>query len=177
MTDEEFWQEQRRFVMRYLREFGFGRNTMSELVDAEAVNLVQAFLTQLEKEPCSMYGKTGTIVPMRDAFSVYVLNTLWSMLAGIRYSPEDRELKSLQELLTELFASIDMVGALFSQFPFLRYVAPEKSGYKQFVSIHERLWKFMKVSTVQIRVHNLGTYINLMLFKLNSHDCITFSPR
>lgn len=83
---------------------------------------------------------------MRDAFSVPVLNTLWSMLAGIRYSPEDKELKKIQSLLTELFANIDMVGALFSQFPILRYVAPEMSGYKSFVSIHQKVWKFLRVS-------------------------------
>lgn len=52
--------------------------------------------------------------------------------------------------MTELFANIDMVGTLFSQFPFLRHIAPERSGYKQFISIHERLWRFLKVS---INVH------------------------
>ncbi|XP_065199572.1 probable cytochrome P450 303a1 [Planococcus citri] len=141
LTDEEFWQEQRRFVMRHLREFGFGKKTMSDLVQTEAASLVEMFDQKLKLEADK---KGGVVVPMRDAFSVYVLNTLWSMLASIRYSPEDRELKSLQSLLTELFANIDMVGALFSQFPFLRYVAPEKSGYKSFVNIHEKVWKFLK---------------------------------
>ncbi|KAK7571915.1 hypothetical protein V9T40_014387 [Parthenolecanium corni] len=144
LTDEEFWQEQRRFVMRHLREFGFGKRTMSELVEAEALQLLKMFEEKMKTDPSEFDGVKGTIVPMRDAFSVYVLNTLWSMLASIRYSPEDGELKTLQALLTELFASIDMVGALFSQFPFLRYVAPEKSGYKQFISIHQRVWKFLK---------------------------------
>lgn len=141
-------------MTRHLREFGFGRKTMSELVQEEAIQLVNSFETKM-KNSCTMNGMTGTIVPMRDAFSVYVLNTLWSMMASIRYSPEDRELKSLQELLTELFASIDMDGALFSQFPFLRYLAPEKSGYKQFVSIHERIWRFLKVSRPISRTSNL----------------------
>lgn len=116
---------------------------MSDLVQIEATSLVNMFEEKLKFENNR---NGGVIVPMRDAFSVYVLNTLWSMLASIRYSPDDGELKNLQSLLTELFASIDMVGALFSQFPFLRYVAPEKSGYKKFVSIHQRVWKFLKVS-------------------------------
>lgn len=143
--------------MRHLREFGFGKRTMSELVQAEAEQLVNMFEEKLKKNPCVFNDIEGTVMPMRDAFSVYVLNTLWSMLASIRYSPEDKELKTLQGLLTELFASIDMVGALFSQFPFLRYVAPEKSGYNQFISIHQRVWKFLKVSltfTVYIQKNN-----------------------
>ncbi|KAJ9580644.1 hypothetical protein L9F63_024179 [Diploptera punctata] len=138
LTDEDFWQEQRRFVLRHLKEFGFGRRTMSDLVEQEAEQLVQAF-RQLKF--------TGTCVAcmgMIDAFGVYVLNTLWSMLAGIRYSHTDSELKKLQGLLTELFANIDMVGCLFSQFPVLRFLAPELSGYKQFIYIHQKLWEFLK---------------------------------
>lgn len=86
------------------------------------------------------------VIEMADAFGVNVLNTLWMMMASIRYSYEDQELKRLQNLLTELFANIDMVGTLFSQFPILRHVAPEASGYKQFINIHQKVWTFLKVS-------------------------------
>lgn len=141
LTDEEFWQEQRRFVLRHLREFGFGRRTMAQLVEDEAVELVNVFIKKFkDKEE-----NEGIIIQMNDAFGVSVLNTLWSMLAGIRYSHEDKELKTLQNLLTELFASIDMVGALFSQFPILQFIAPEVSGYKQFIHIHQEIWHFLKV--------------------------------
>ena len=141
MTDEEFWQEQRRFVLRHLREFGFGRRTMAELVEAESEQLVTGFKNKLIGSE-----DTGKVLEMSDAFSVNVLNTLWMMMASIRYSPEDKELKKLQNLLTELFASIDMTGALFSQFPFLIHVAPKLSGYKDFLSIHQRVWSFLGVS-------------------------------
>lgn len=139
LTDEEFWQEQRRFVLRHLREFGFGRRTMAELVESEAEHLVAVF-----KERLAGCEKNGKIINMQDAFGVNVLNTLWMMMASIRYSPEDKELKKLQGLLTELFANIDMVGTLFSQFPFLRHIAPEISGYKQFIDIHQRVWAFLR---------------------------------
>jgi hypothetical protein len=48
LTDEEFWQDQRRFVLRHLREFGFGRRTMADLVEQEAGQLVKAFQQKLE---------------------------------------------------------------------------------------------------------------------------------
>ncbi|XP_050424156.1 probable cytochrome P450 303a1 [Adelges cooleyi] len=140
LTDEEFWVEQRRFVLRHLREFGFGKRTMAELVQEEAVQLVEMFK---EKIANSKNGRSK-IFAMRDAFSVGVLNTLWSMMASKRYDPEDKELKDLQALLTDLFANIDMVGTLFSQFPFLRYVAPDASGYTSFVNIHQRVWAFLR---------------------------------
>lgn len=114
---------------------------MAELVQEEAIQLVEEFKNKIAK---SKDGK-GNIFEMRDAFSVGVLNTLWSMMASKRYNVDDKELKDLQALLTELFANIDMVGTLFSQFPVLRYIAPEASGYKSFVDIHQRVWKFLKV--------------------------------
>ncbi|KAK7864643.1 hypothetical protein R5R35_012415 [Gryllus longicercus] len=141
LTDEEFWQEQRRFILRHLREFGFGRRTMSELIEGEARELVLS-LRQQVTSPSN--GGSGALVSMHNLFGVFVLNTLWSMMAGIRYSADDIELKKLQNLLTELFTNIDMVGCLFSQFPFLRFVAPELSGYKQFIYIHQKVWEFLK---------------------------------
>lgn len=133
--------EQRRFVLRHLREFGFGKRTMAELVQEEAMQLVDHFRAQISR---SGGDGRGAVFAMRDAFSVGVLNTLWSMMASRRYEPDDQELKDLQALLTELFANIDMVGTLFSQFPFLRYVAPEASGYRSFVNIHQRVWAFLR---------------------------------
>lgn len=141
MTDEDLWVEQRRFVLRHLREFGYGRSTMSSNVEEEAIEMVSLF-----KEKISKGKKGGVIVEMNEAFGVFVLNTLWKMLAGLRYDPEDKEMKQLQVLLDDLFRSISMVGALFSQFPVLITVAPEISGYKKFVNIHKSIWVFLNVS-------------------------------
>jgi hypothetical protein len=100
-------------------------------------------------------------MPMNSAFSVYILNTLWSILAGIRFSHSDIELKKLQGLLTELFANIDMVGCLFSQFPVLRFLAPQLSGYKQFMSTHQRVWTYLKVSQIMHVSVDLGEMTEL----------------
>lgn len=65
------------------------------------------------------------------------------MLAGTRYSPEDKNLKHLQDVLGKLFATFDMVGAPFSTFPVLRFIAPEMSGYKLYVETHLQVWDFL----------------------------------
>lgn len=147
LTDGDLWHEQRRFVLRHLREFGFGRRTMVELVETESEQLVANF-----KKALAGCESTGKVMDVADEFGVNVLNTLWMMMASIRYSSEDKELKKLQNLLTELFATIDMNGALFSQFPLLIHLAPKLSGYKEFLSIHQRLWAFLKV--INYFVHN-----------------------
>lgn len=138
LVDEIFWQEQRRFIMRHLKEFGFARRGMVEMIQNEADHLLSDFRAMVDKN-----GNGGALVEMRDAFSLYVLNTLWTMMAGIRYNQENKEVIHLQGLLYTLFTKIDMVGALFSHFPFLRFMAPEISGYNQFKDIHTKLYSFL----------------------------------
>lgn len=89
-------------------------------------------------------GGNSAEVLMPDYFSVHILNTLWLMMAGIRYESDNKDLKLLQNLLTELFANIDMMGAAFSHFPLLRYVAPDASGYNSFVACHNNVHKFVR---------------------------------
>ncbi|XP_062551020.1 probable cytochrome P450 303a1 isoform X1 [Armigeres subalbatus] len=137
LTDEEFWQEQRRFIVRHLKEFGFARKGMAEIIGNEAEFVKNDFNAMVKA------GNGSALVRMQSVFSVYILNTLWLMMAGIRYTKENKDLKYLQSLLHELFANIDMMGALFSHFPFMRFFAPKLSGYKQFVDIHNLMHKFI----------------------------------
>ena len=62
LTDSDFWMEQRRFVLRQLKEFGFGRRTMAALVQDEAGELARSFEDKLREKP------EGVIAPMHDAF-------------------------------------------------------------------------------------------------------------
>ncbi|XP_018325402.1 probable cytochrome P450 303a1 [Agrilus planipennis] len=137
LTDREFWHEQRKFVLRHLKEFGFGQRNMSALIEEEVLTIVDT----LEKKIKSQ--KSGAIVRMDDFFGIHVINTLWTMMAGTRYNPNDVKLKSLQKLLTILFTKIDIIGAMFSHFPFLRFVAPEYSGYNIYMDTHRRIWDFL----------------------------------
>lgn len=137
LVDEIFWQEQRRFIVRHLKEFGFARRGMVDMIQNESEHLLNDFKDLLAKH------NGRALLPMRDALSVYVLNTLWTMMAGIRYNQENKEVQHLQGMLYTLFTKIDMVGALFSHFPFLCYLAPSLSGYTQFKDIHKHLYKFL----------------------------------
>jgi cytochrome P450 len=112
---------------------------MREICENEA----EFCLNDLRRLVASEGGECA-LVEMTDHFSVYILNTLWLMMAGIRYESDNKDLKRLQSLLTDLFAQIDMMGALFSHFPYLRFIAPELSGYKTFVSCHTNFHRFVR---------------------------------
>ena len=47
------WVEQRRFVLRHLREFGFGRTSMATLIEEEAQHLVEHFKKLLRESSSS----------------------------------------------------------------------------------------------------------------------------
>ncbi|XP_035459074.1 probable cytochrome P450 303a1 [Spodoptera frugiperda] len=139
LTDGELWKEQRRFLLRHLKEFGFGRRGMEDIARSEARHMVTDVMTIIGDNN----GETA-IIQMHNFFNVYILNTLWTMMAGIRYKPSDPQMKVLQSLLFDLFAAVDMVGALFSHFPILSIVTPTLSGYKDFIRTHKRIWKFLR---------------------------------
>lgn len=43
VVDGQLWVEQRRFVLRHLKEFGFGRNNMAMIIENEALMLVEHY--------------------------------------------------------------------------------------------------------------------------------------
>lgn len=112
---------------------------MREICENEA----ESCLNDIKKLVEQQGGKCATVI-MPNFFAVYILNTLWLMMAGIRYDSDNEDLKLLQGILTDLFASIDMMGALFSHFPFLRFIAPNASGYNSFVSCHKKIHAFIR---------------------------------
>lgn len=138
LVDEEFWQAQRRFIVRHLKEFGFARKGMVEIIQNEAEFCMNDLLHEIR-----LQGGEYCLIKMQKFFSLYVLNTLWQMMAGIRYTPENKELKTLQSLLHQLFLSIDMMGAPFSHFPFLSHIFPKLSGYTDFVNTHNEMFDFI----------------------------------
>lgn len=138
LTDGELWVDQRRFIVRHLKEFGFARRGMVDMIQTEAQHMLADYRQIVDKQN----GKA--LITMQDAFNSYVLNTLWCMMTGTRYERGNLKLKQLQSLLHTLLLNLDMMGALFSHFPLLRYVAPSFSGYKQFIEIHEPLHSFIE---------------------------------
>jgi len=135
----DFWKSQRRFIHKHLKEFGYARKGMREICENEAEHCLHDFRKLIESQ-----GGKSAVVTMPNVFSVYVLNTLWLMMAGIRYTSDNKDLKKLQRLLNDLFENIDMMGALFSHFPFLQYIAPKASGYEDFVAFHNNLHEFLR---------------------------------
>lgn len=75
-VDGMFWEIQRKFSSKILRQFGMGKSTMVMRIEHEAMEMVN-FL-KIKSSPI------GGVIEMEHIFDVPVLNVLWTMLAGSR---------------------------------------------------------------------------------------------
>lgn len=71
-----------------------------------------------------------------------VLNVLWSLIAGARLSRNNPRLYNLLDLFNKRSKAFDMSGGTLSQHPWLRFVAPEMTGFNLLNSINKELKDF-----------------------------------
>ncbi|EDV52415.1 probable cytochrome P450 305a1 [Drosophila erecta] len=131
-TDGQLWYEHRHFAMKQMRNVGYGRSQMEHHIELEAEEL----LGQLERteeqpiEPVTWLAQT-------------VLNVLWCLIAGKRIaSQEDGTLQRLLDLMNRRSKLFDICGGLLAQFPWLRHVAPDRTGYNLIQQLNTELYGF-----------------------------------
>ena len=72
---ERTWTEQRRFTLKTLKEFGFGKSGMEEMIREELNEFVPFLLEE---------SKNGSISVM-NLFNISILNIIWRIVNGSRY--------------------------------------------------------------------------------------------
>lgn len=126
----EVWKEMRRFSMRTLRDFGFGRIQSMESVIDDEITLVLSSLENVTSSKKEM--------SMRQFFTVSILNILWSMVAGFRFSHEDVKLKKLINLIDETSKNNPAKAGIVQAFPFLfRFVKNSHRANRRRIFIEE----------------------------------------
>ena len=114
ISEGRTWVEQRRFALRTLRDFGFGKAGMEEMIKEE----VQLFTEEIKKNE----GKPFDFI---NKFNLPILNALWNVTVGQRFDYNDPELVSLIERVTNWFKRVAhpasvlvlVFPALFKRFP------------------------------------------------------------
>jgi len=82
------WLEQRRFSLRTLRDFGFGKTSMEGMIMEEAHELCD----WLKKQ-------NGAPVVLKRRFSLAVVNSLWRIVTGERHEHDDKGLTDIMDNL------------------------------------------------------------------------------
>ena len=92
-----YWHDQRQFTIRHLRDFGFGKSSMEDLLQAELEKLCHKF-TDL----------VGTDLDLTTAFNVSVANSVWSILTGERLELDDPKLNEVVRLINVFGREVNM---------------------------------------------------------------------
>ena len=118
MTDGAQWLGQRNFTVKQLRNFGFGKRGMEEVITKQANDLVDHIKS------------LGNIAKVDGSlFAISVLNVLWEMVVGYAFDRDDKELQKVLELNNFIFSSKLFIIATTA--PWVRFIFPSLTGYNK----------------------------------------------
>lgn len=89
--------------------------------------------------------QNGKPIKVSDLFDVSILNGLWTIFVGHRFALNDTRLEKLKKLVHVGSRMTDSLGGILSQMPFVRYIAPKRSGYLDIKHILNEFYMFLKV--------------------------------
>ena len=147
-TEGSFWQEQRRFTLRHLRDLGFGKTSHEDMMLDEIQELLSEISAAAEADP-------DRVVNYKGIFSISLINVLWGIVGGERYLRDDQYLKRLLRLLDTNFRSGNAIRAtipvpiiVFKVFPKLRdYFGTRNDLFKEIVEY------------IQVKIELISLYI------------------
>ncbi|CAL8137894.1 unnamed protein product [Orchesella dallaii] len=114
----ESWKELRRFSIRTLRDFGFGKfNSQETIIEEELLRLMSRMDSLITESKDS-------VVYMKKFFSVSALNIIWSLIAGYRFSHDDVKLQKLVQLMSDIVQKLAVGEDIITAYPALRHVIP-----------------------------------------------------
>ncbi|CAG7724125.1 unnamed protein product [Allacma fusca] len=140
-TEGHIWHDQRRFTLKNLRDFGFGKNSMEAKIQDEIIELMDRFKDSV-----------GKPLQIRNAFNAAVLNALWSIMLGERMKQDDPELADAVRRLTSTIDENNFNASLSTFMPWLADIAPKLSGFESQMKEVVPLLAFI---SGQIEKHNL----------------------
>lgn len=143
-TDGPHWNEQRSFVVRQLRNVGYGKTKMELQIQNELKELLE-LIESIGNKP---------LWPGNELLPPSVINILWTFTTGKRISRNDTRLIKFLNLLQKRSKVFDMSGGVLSQMPWLRFFAPEKTGYSLIQNLNTQFHSFF----MEIVKEHLDTY-------------------
>ncbi|XP_059475838.1 methyl farnesoate epoxidase-like isoform X2 [Neocloeon triangulifer] len=132
----------RNFTMKCLRDVGAGKETMNWYITEEASEFVKML-----KLSCGETNETSKTIKLDELFKLTILNSQWLLIAGKRFDYDDKEFIHLLDLVTGFLKNFDGAGGLVNRLPWIRFVAPELSGFNKLNDaikpLQDFLWKII----------------------------------
>ena len=147
LADGPAWAHQRRYMLRHMRDFGFGTrsNKLESLMQQEIQDVVDVL--NGKKQDLGIYKDGLALVP--DVFYHVLLNAIWSMYAGDKFSHVDHKYtRFIAQQGIDFIRATGPTGGTLVLTPWLRHIFPEKSGFKKIRETNLRIVDTIK-STIE----------------------------
>ena len=97
------WSEQRRFALRHLRDFGFGKSSMEGLISDEAKELIADLKAEIANKDQ---------VTINERFNLTIVNALWIIITGKRLDPKNPADQQRIHDLNDFFKQFAITGLI-----------------------------------------------------------------
>jgi cytochrome P450 len=120
MTEGSHWNRERRFGLKTLKGLGFGKQSLEEKINIEVEEIISNFLSKNEDFLLS------------NNFNVPIINILWQIVAGSRFTPDDPE---GMEMLASVNRQFEIVFNM-DVFPLkIMKMFPKATNYEEMANI------------------------------------------
>ena len=135
----EKWRELRRFILKSLRDLGFGKSASEEAIINESKTLVRNITDMVD-------GTDGE-VNLEKMLNCAGLNIVWNLVAGKQFEYDDPQMKRLVKLSGDfMLMGKDILGKPFGFLPFLRYIPPFKQKFEYLSTSMLNFKEFIKTA-------------------------------
>ncbi|XP_039315233.1 probable cytochrome P450 305a1 [Solenopsis invicta] len=129
-NDGPEWKELHNWSARALRQVGFAKPAMVDLLNNEMTLIAKRL-------------RDGGVQPIRPAFAPAVMNVLWFLVTRSNPSENPKRLQNFINMMDHRSQQFDATGGILSAIPWIRYIAPEMSGYNTVVTLNKELKTFL----------------------------------
>lgn len=163
------WNDQRRFTLRVLKDFGFGKTSMEDTIVEEVEKLCE-LLRKFEGQPLNLQFK----------LNVSIINGLWSLLVGVKLQLDNPRLLKIVELIDFVLRGQGTMGAIATMFPFpemIRWpiisslVGPDmEKNLKCFDELKLLIEEYIEDHKASLDVDNIRDFVDIYLVEIEKHQ-------
>ncbi|XP_032684778.1 probable cytochrome P450 304a1 [Odontomachus brunneus] len=174
-TEGEFWREQRRFFLRNIRDFGFGRR--QETIERDILSEISLLIDIMKNRPVYDEEKEiikDNLVLFPDILYPTICSSFWNVLFGCKFDRSEHDIPRHICRMSMLFQrSLDATGGAIFHLPILRFFG-NMFGFKNMIkanyAVADIIQEYLKLQNATLDENVDRGFIDRYLNVLNKDE-------